>query len=68
MTRTTDDLQSLIRARLAAAPGGLAPRAILRGLPAPEAQVALGLLVVAGAVDEVAGRLALVAQERRQAS
>ena len=62
------DLQRIIRARLAAAPAGLPARELLRGLPAPDAQVALGLLVVAGAVDESAGRLALVALERRRAS
>lgn len=68
MTITTDDLQRIIHARLAAAPAGLAPRELLSGLPAPEAQVALGLLVVGGAVDEVGGRLSLDARERRRAS
>ena len=65
MTTTTEDLQQTIVARLAGAPGGLAPRALLAGLPAPQAQVALGLLIVSGRVDEVGGRLSLTLLERR---
>jgi hypothetical protein len=38
---------------------------VLAGLPAPQAQVALGLLVVSGRVDEVGGRLTLALLERR---
>ena len=52
-------------ARLAGAPGGLEPRALLADLPAPQAQVALGLLMVGGHVDEVGGRMSLTLLERR---
>ncbi|HSJ73238.1 MAG TPA: hypothetical protein VK904_02895 [Miltoncostaeaceae bacterium] len=63
---TTHQLQRTILGRLSGAPGGLAPRALLAGLPAPQAQVALGLLVVSGRVDEVGGgRLTLALIERR---
>ncbi|HEX2502311.1 MAG TPA: hypothetical protein VHK00_00080 [Miltoncostaeaceae bacterium] len=65
MSTTTEDLQQTIVARLAGTPGGLAPRALLAGLPAPQAQVALGLLIVSGRVDEVGGRLSLTLLERR---
>jgi hypothetical protein len=65
MTKSTEDLQRIIMGRLAGAPGGLAPRALLAGLPAPQAQVALGLLVVSGRVDEVDGRLSATLLERR---
>jgi hypothetical protein len=65
MSTSHHDLQQTIVARLGAAPGGLEPRALLAGLPAPEAQVALGLLIVAGRVDEVGGRLSLTLLERR---
>jgi hypothetical protein len=68
MTIEIDHLQQVICARLAAAPSGLPLRELVRGLPAPGAQVALGLLVVVGAVDESGRRLALVALERRRAS
>jgi hypothetical protein len=68
MCTTTVDLQRVIVARLGGAPGGLSPRALLAELPAPEAQVALGLLIVSGRVDEVDGRLALGALERLRAS
>jgi hypothetical protein len=64
-TTTTDDLQRTILGRLGGAPGGLAPRDLLTGLPAPQAQVALGLLIVAGRVDEADGRLSLALLERR---
>ena len=53
MTTTTDELQRTILGRLSGAPAGLAPRALLAGLPAPQAQVALGLLIVSGRVNEV---------------
>ncbi|MEZ0284898.1 MAG: hypothetical protein ACAH79_06650 [Thermoleophilia bacterium] len=65
MTTTTDELQRTILGRLSGAPAGLAPRALLAGLPAPQAQVALGLLIVSGRVDEVDGRLSLTLLERR---
>ena len=65
MSTTTEDLQQTIVARLAGTHGGLAPRALLAGLPAPQAQVALGLLIVSGRVDEVGGRLSLTLLERR---
>jgi hypothetical protein len=65
MTTTTDQLQRTILGRLCGAPGGLTPRALLAGLPAPQAQVALGLLVVSGRVDKVGGRLTLALIERR---
>jgi hypothetical protein len=65
MTTTTDQLQRTILGRLCGAPGGLTPRALLAGLPVPQAQVALGLLVVSGRVDEVGGRLTLALIERR---
>jgi hypothetical protein len=68
MSTTTDDLQRVIVARLAGAPGGLPPRALLAELPAPQAQVALGLLIVSGRVDEVGGRLVLGALEHLRAS
>jgi hypothetical protein len=68
MTRTTDDVQRAILGRLSCAPGGLAPRALLAALPAPQAQVALGLLIVSGRVDEVDGRLALTGALQRRAS
>lgn len=71
-------LEDAIRACLAAAPGGLAPRALApalaerlgttaAGLPAREVQIALGLLVATGRVDEASGRLVLVEEERRRA-
>jgi hypothetical protein len=59
------DVQQTIVARLAGAPGGLEPRALLAGLPAPQAQVALGLLIVDGRVDEVGGCMSLTLLERR---
>jgi hypothetical protein len=62
---TTDDLQRTILGRLGGAPAGLAPRDLLAGLPAPQAQVALGLLIVAGRIDEAGGRLSLALLERR---
>jgi hypothetical protein len=65
MTTTTDQRQRTILGRLCGAPGGLTPRALLAGLPVPQAQVALGLLVVSGRVDEVGGRLTLALIERR---
>jgi hypothetical protein len=65
MSATTDDLRRTIVARLAGAPGGLSPRALLAGLPAPQAEVALGLLIVSGRVDEACGRLSLTLLERR---
>lgn len=65
MGTTNDDLQRTIMGRLGSAPGGLPPRALLAGLPAPQAQVALGLLIVAGRVDEAGGRLTLALMERR---
>ncbi len=65
MRTTTDELQDTIIARLGGAPGGLPPRALLAGLPAPEAQVALGLLIVSGRIDEVEGRLSLALLARR---
>ena len=68
MSQTTDDLQRILIGRLAGAPGGLTPRVLLADLPAPQAQVALGLLVVGGNVDEVRGRLALTRLEHRRAS
>jgi hypothetical protein len=71
-------LQDAILACLAAAPGGLAPRALApalaerlgiaaAALPARDVQVALGVLVATGRVDEAAGRLVPVEQERRRA-
>jgi len=71
-------LEDAIRACLAAAPGGLLARALVpalaerlgtspAALPAREVQVALGLLIATGAVDEASGRLALVEEERRRA-
>lgn len=65
MSTTTEELQDTIIARLGGAPGGLPPRALLAGLPAPQAQVALGLLIVSGRIDEIAGRLSLTLLERR---
>jgi hypothetical protein len=65
MTTDHRDVQQTIVARLAGAPGGLEPRALLAGLPAPQAQVALGLLIVGSRVDEVGGRLSLTLLERR---
>jgi hypothetical protein len=62
---STDAIQQTILGRLGAAPGGLPPAVLLAGLPAPEAQVALGLLVVSGRVDETGGRLVLTLAERR---
>jgi hypothetical protein len=71
-------LEEALLACLAAAPGGLAARALVpalaerlgtttAGLPAREVQVALGLLVATGRVDEASGRLVLVEEERRRA-
>ncbi len=65
LTTTTDDLQRTILGRLSGAPAGLAPRELLAGLPPPQAQVALGLLIVSGRVDEVGGRLTLALIARR---
>ena len=65
MTKSTEDLQRIIMGRLTGAPGGLAPRALLAGLPAPQAQVALGLLIVSGRIDEVDGRFTTTLLERR---
>jgi len=71
-------LEDAIRACLAAAPGGLSARVLAAALaerlgtdaaqlPTREVQVALGLLVATGRVDEAGGRLVLVEQERRRA-
>lgn len=75
---TPEAIEEAIRAVLAAAPSGLAVRALapalaerlgiaLSDLPAGRVQVALGLLVAGGRVDESGGRLVLVEQEHRRA-
>jgi hypothetical protein len=73
-----DALATAILACLGAAPAGVSPRA-LRGcvaerlalpaaaVPQRALEVALGLLVVGGRVDEADGRLVAVSEERRRA-
>lgn len=74
----TAALPEAVEACVAAAGGGLAPRALgaavaeRLGVPAgrvdPRAlQTALGVLIAGGRVDERGGRLVAVAQERRRA-
>jgi hypothetical protein len=71
-------LRDAAEACVAAAPGGIPPRALAAavaghlgidaGTIAPDAlAVALGVLIATGRVDEVGGRLLPVAQERREA-
>ena len=71
-------LGAAAEACIRSASGGVAPRSLgavvaaQLGLPADRVapgalQVALGVLIASGRVDEVGGRLVGVAQERRQA-
>lgn len=73
-----DALSEAIRGCLATTPGGVAVRGLGRAVAArlgthfaavdqDQLDVALGLLIARGEVDEHAGRLVLVSREQRQA-
>ena len=71
-------LEAAVAACVAEAPGGLATRGLaaavaerlgvaVSAVPAQGLQVALGVLVATGRVDEAGGRLVAVGQEERRA-